>query len=92
MCKTSLSVIHRQLNRKTQLKIIFKLKEYSYEDPKCITGLTEGLWFFLLETCKKNKKRSKCKIVCEYIGAYPSEFISGHSFRNEVQGKFLVNR
>ena len=57
MCKTSLSVIHRQLNRKTQLKIILKLKEYSYEDPKCIIGLTEGLWFFLLETCKKKIKK-----------------------------------
>ena len=55
MCKTSLSVIHRQLYRKTQLKIILKLKEYSYEDPRCIIGLTEGLWFFLLDTCKKKK-------------------------------------
>lgn len=84
MCKTSLSVIHRQLNRKTQLKIILKMKEYSYEDPRCIIGLTEGLWFLLLDICEKKKKRSKCKIVCECIGAHPSEYISGHSFRNEV--------
>lgn len=41
MCKTSLSVIHRQLNRKTQLKIVLKLKEYSYEDPRSIIGLKE---------------------------------------------------
>lgn len=91
MCKTSLSVIHRQRNRKTQLKVILKLKEYSYEDPRCITGLTEGLWFFLPDTCKEKKKRCKCKIVCECIGAHPSGYISGHSFRNEVQGELLVN-
>ena len=68
MCKTSLSVIHRQLNRKTQLKIILKLKEYSYEDPKCIIELTEGLWFFLLETCKKKiKKEVNAKL---YVNAW----------------------
>ena len=66
MCKTSLSVIHRQLNRKTQLKIILKMKEYSYEDPRCIIGLTEGLWFLLLDICEKKKKEVNAKL---YVNA-----------------------
>lgn len=66
MCKTSLSVIHRQRNRKTQLKIILKMKEYSCEDPRCIIGLTEGLWFFLPDTCKEKKKDVNAKL---YVNA-----------------------
>lgn len=37
------------------------------------------------------KKEVNAKNVCECKGAHLSEYISGHCFKNEVQGKLLMN-
>lgn len=84
MCKTLLSVIYRQLDRKTQLKSIFKLNEYSCENSRSIISWRLNEILVWLRTVAKRKEVNAQKNVYEYTGAQTSDYISGDALKSEV--------